>query len=75
MEQYIVYALTRQVTLTYSIQATVNQQKQSFKELLIELGKTDSNEIESILAEREVVEPEAETITRLQQQIRNKSRK
>lgn len=81
VEQYIVYALTRQVALAYSIQATsqasISQQKQSFKELLVELGKTDSNEIESILAEREVVQPEAElssdTIIRLQQKIRDRS--
>lgn len=80
LEQYILYALTRQVTLTYSIQANseinINQQKQSFKELLTELGEINSTEIESILAEREVVDPEPElssdTIVRLQQRIRNK---
>jgi hypothetical protein len=80
LEQYILYALTRQVTLTYSIQATsetsINQQKQSFKEFLTELGKINSEEIESILAEREVVDPEPELssdpIIRLQQRIRDK---
>ncbi|MBW4672404.1 MAG: type II toxin-antitoxin system HicB family antitoxin [Cyanomargarita calcarea GSE-NOS-MK-12-04C] len=79
LEQYIVYALTRQVALTYSIQATslasINQQKQSFKELLIGLGKTDADEVESILAEREMVDPEPElssdTIIRLQQRMRD----
>lgn len=80
LEQYIIYALTRQVALTYSIQATsqanINQQKQSFKELLIGLGKADSDEIGSILAEREVVDPEPElssdAIIRLQQRIRDR---
>ncbi len=82
LDQYILYALTRQVALAYSIQAnsepSINQQKQAFKTLLQELGQTDSTDINSILAEREVVEPESElasdAVIRLQQRIRDKLR-
>lgn len=82
LNQYIVYALTRQVTLTYLIQATseaeIDQQKQAFKALLQELGQASSAQIQSVLAEREVVEPEeelsSEVITRLQQRIRGRAK-
>ena len=79
LNQYIVYALTRQVTLAYSIRATSEteaiEQKQAFQKLLQELGQASSNEIESTLAERELIEPEqelsSETIARLQKRIGN----
>lgn len=48
---------------------------QSFKTLLQGLGKASESQIKSVLAEREVVEPEAELtpeiITSLQQKIGN----
>jgi hypothetical protein len=60
------------------MEPSINQQKQAFKTLLQELGQTDSTEINSILAEREMVEPESEltsdTIIPLQQRIRDKLR-
>ncbi len=82
LNQYIVYALTRQVTLAYSIQTVceeeVTQQKQSFTALLQQLNQASPSEIESFLAEREKVEPEvelsSEIINRLQQRIQERSK-
>lgn len=78
LNQYIVYALTRQVTLAYTVQPvaeeTTAQQKASFTALLQSLGQASKAEIEAVMAEREVVEPEQglnlEVINRLQQRIR-----
>jgi len=80
LNQYIVYALTRQVTSAYSIQAIteveVEQQKQSFEILTKNFGKASSAQIEAILSERDRVEPEAElsseTIDLLQARIRSR---
>ncbi|MEA5531598.1 hypothetical protein VB638_18835 [Dolichospermum sp. UHCC 0684] len=51
---------------------------QSFKTLLQGLGKASESQIKSVLAEREVVQPEAELtpeiITSLQQKISNATR-
>ncbi|MGJ5672659.1 MAG: toxin-antitoxin system HicB family antitoxin [Nostochopsis sp.] len=82
LNQYIVYALTRQVALAYSIQPIseeeVTQQKIAFAALLDKLEQASPSEIESILAEREKVEPEAElnseVINRLQQRIHERSK-
>ncbi|BAZ79058.1 toxin-antitoxin system HicB family antitoxin [Sphaerospermopsis kisseleviana CS-549] len=79
LNQYIVYALTRQVVSTDFIQATpekeINEQEQSFQTLLQRLGKASEGQIQSVLAEREVVEPEEELsneiIASLQQKINN----
>ncbi|MGB8698763.1 MAG: YlcI/YnfO family protein [Thermosynechococcaceae cyanobacterium] len=81
LNQYIVYALTRQVSSAYSVQvlseADVKQQEQSFSERLQQLGKASSAEIQAILAEREIVEPEeelsADVIHRLQQRIQDRT--
>ncbi len=77
LNQYIVYALTRQVTLTYTVQAVpeniVEQQRAQFKELLQNLGQASDAEIKKILAEREIAEPEAElspdVVARLQKRM------
>ena len=79
LNQYIVYALTRQVALAYAVRTVpkeeANQQKQSFKALLQELGEASSTQIERALAEREIVQPEEELspeiINPIQQQIGN----
>jgi hypothetical protein len=79
LNQYIVYALTRQVALAYSVQtipeAEVEQQQQVFKALIQELGQASPEEIGSLLAERERVAPEAElsssSVARLRERIRN----
>lgn len=78
LNHYIVYALTRQVTLTDSIQAVpqaeIEQQQQEFKALIQKLG-TSPTEIQSVLAERDRVEPEvelsSEVIDRLRERIRD----
>lgn len=80
LNQYIVYALTRQTTLAYTVQAVpaeaIAQQQASFAALLESLGQASSAEIEKVLAEREVVEPEAgltpEIMERLQARLKRK---
>lgn len=77
LNQYIVYALTRQVVLAYTVHSTpieeVNQQQQAFQALLKDLGQASSTEIKSVLGNREVVQPEEELspdiVTRFQQRI------
>jgi hypothetical protein len=77
LNQYIVYALTRQVTLAYTVQAVpeqaVSQQRASFTALLQNLGHASFDEIEAVLAEREVIEPEdgldAKALGRLQERF------
>jgi len=77
LNQYIVYALTRQVALAYSIQPMSEEalvhQGQAFSVLLHKLGEASPTEIESVLAEREMVAPESELssgiITHIQQRI------
>ena len=81
LNQYIVYALTRQVTMAYKVQAIpieeVNQQQQDFQALVKNLGQASPTEVKSILDRREVVEPEEELspdiIARFQQRIRDAS--
>ena len=79
LNQYIVYALTRQVTLAYSVSSDpeeeIQQQKLSFNSLLQELGKASSAEITKALAEREMTPPEKDldsnTVALLRQRIKN----
>ena len=63
LNQYIVYALTRQVTWAYTVQAmpeeAVAQQRASFTALLQSLGQASFDEIEAVMAGREAIEPEA----------------
>ena len=64
LNQYIVYALTRQVTLAYSVSEVpkeeIQQQELSFQSLIQDLGKASSSEIATVLTERETVLPEKE---------------
>jgi predicted HicB family RNase H-like nuclease len=78
LNQYIVYALARQTTLAYTVltisEAEVKQQQLAFQSLLTKkLGHASSDEIESVLATRELVEPEPELssdmVARLQERI------
>jgi hypothetical protein len=77
LNQYIVYALTRQVTLAYYVRAfpdeEVARQKASFEALLQRLGQASFAEIEAVLAEREPAEPEPglerERVARLQKHL------
>jgi predicted HicB family RNase H-like nuclease len=78
LNQYIVYALTHQAALAQAIrvvpESEVEQQQQAFQLLIEQLGQASSSEVESVLAAREQVEPEAELspeiIDRLQEKIR-----
>ena len=77
LNQYIVYALTRQVQLAYTVQAVpqnaVAQQEAQYTALLQNLGQASYAEIKKMLAEREAVEPEpslhSEVVTCLQKRI------
>lgn len=78
LNQYIVYALTRQVASSYTVQTTSEtlrkQQAESFGVLLEQLGETSRAEIKEILEQREKVELDSElsldVIERLQQRIK-----
>jgi predicted HicB family RNase H-like nuclease len=77
LNQYIVYALTRQVTLVYPVQAiseeAVAQQRTDFTALLQSLGQASFEEIEKVMAKREGVEPERglnpKVVRRLQRRL------
>lgn len=81
LNQYIVYALTRQAASAYAIQVVpeveVEQQQQAFQLLIQQLGQASSAEIESILATREQTEPEAglslDVVERLRERIRKQA--
>lgn len=80
LNQYIVYALTRQAALAHTIQvvpeAEVDQQQQAFQLLIKQLGQASSAEIQSVLATREQVEPESDlssdVVARLQERIQKR---
>lgn len=79
LSQYILFALTRQTALSYFVQSVpekdVAQQRSNFANLLNSLGQASFAEIEKIMQEREVVEPELgltpEVVKRLQERIAN----
>ncbi len=81
LNQYIVYALTRQTTLANTVQvipeAEVEQQQQAFESLIKQLGHASFSEIESVLATREQGEAEAElsleVVARLQERIQRRA--
>jgi HicB family len=81
LNQYIVYALTRQTTLAYTVvavsDAEVKQQKQAFQSLINKFGQASDEEIKSVLATRELVEPEpelsADVTALLQERIRKRA--
>ena len=80
LNQYIVYALTKQVTFAYTVQATSKEdlelQQENFNKLRSQLRQADAKEIEKILSQREIVEPEPELtpeiIDRLKAKIKDK---
>ena len=81
LNQYIVYALTRQMTLAYTVltvsDVEIKQQQQAFQSLINKLGQASPEEIELALATRELVEPEpelsADVIALLQERIRKRA--
>lgn len=62
LNQYIVYALTRQVTLAYTVQPVpeekIKEQKAAYTALLQGLGQSTFAEVEKALAARAKVKPE-----------------
>jgi uncharacterized membrane protein len=80
LNQYIIYALTRQVSSAYTVQAIskedIQKQQNNFANLLAQLGEADAKEIEKVLSQREVVQPEPEltpdVINRLKIKIQGK---
>jgi hypothetical protein len=78
LNQYIVYALTRQIAPALQIipESTVEQQQQAFQLLIKQLGPAAA-EIEAVLATRESIPPEAElsadVVARLQERIRQRA--
>lgn len=77
LEQYILYALTRQAILTPAIRKVTKKdaefQRKDFNERIKRLGKASSEELEQVLQEREFVEPKSglkqETVLRLKNRI------
>jgi hypothetical protein len=81
LNQYIVYALTRQAVLVHEIQVTpeadAEEQKKAFQSLLKQLGQASISEIESVLAARDQVDAETElstdAVAHLQERIRKRA--
>jgi preprotein translocase subunit SecA len=82
LNQYIVYALTRQSSTNYIVQPLpqqeTNQQQSDFTNLLQKLGKSSPTEIEIALSERETVQSEEELtpeiIAQFQQRLQSKEK-
>lgn len=80
LNQYIVYALTRQITLAYTVQAlperAIAEQRVSYTALLQNLGQASFKQIQEALDERETVQPERglspEVVERLKRKIKAK---
>ncbi len=82
LNQYIVYALTAQVSSKYTVAiastADREKQQQNFADLLERLGKADAIEINKILSTREQAEMEPELneeiVNRLKMKIEKASK-
>jgi hypothetical protein len=76
LNHYIVYTLTRQVTLVQNSSALAESEK-IYREQIARLGMASAAEIEAALSAREVVEPEAdlpaEVVSRLKQRVRQRT--
>lgn len=77
LNQYIVYALTRQTTLAYIVETAsheeIEKHRLSFEQMLEDLGEATTEEIEQALKDREVIEPgselEAAAVSRLKEKL------
>lgn len=75
LNQYIVYALTREATLSYVVQpvADTDSQRTAFTALQKKLGRASFDEIRAVLDDRESVAPEnglsPDVVARLKQQL------
>ena len=76
LNQYIVYALTRQVSQDYTVNAlsaeNIDQQEQNFKNLSQELGNITTEDIQSILEKRDKVTSENELTSEVIAQFKQK---
>ena len=76
LNQYIVYALTRQITLAYTVQAVpekaVAEQRAAYTALLQSLGDTSFDQIRKTLDERESVSPEDGLSTEVVERLRRR---
>jgi predicted HicB family RNase H-like nuclease len=74
LNQYIVYALTRQAAEAYTIhklsEGAVAQQREAFDALLQNLGQASSEQVEKALAQREQTAPEKGLSPKLIKRIR-----
>ena len=76
LNQYIVYALSRQLTQNYTVhtvpEEAVAQQQAQFTALLRQLGQESPEAISAVLADRNLVEPEPELTPDVVAQIRTR---
>jgi len=76
LNQYVVYALTRQVSATYVVQVLpetqVREQRARYEHLLADLGAPSLEATKAFLAEREIAEPEEGLKEALRAQIEAK---
>jgi hypothetical protein len=79
LNQYIVYALTRQLTLAYNVQPVpdrvVAEERAAYSALLQTLGRASFEEIQQALAAREAVEPEPGLTPEVMENLRAKMRR
>ena len=83
LNQYVVYVLTRQSTLAYTVQPVseqvVKEQRAVYTALLQNLGTASFEEIEAVMLEREEVQSEAglssEVVARLQERLVGESQR
>ena len=66
LNQYVVYALTRQVAPTYTIQVlpeeAVREQRERHDRLLDSLGESSLSATKAFLAERDAAEPDVDLV-------------
>lgn len=76
LNQYIVYALTRQLTMAYNVQAVpekvIAEERAAYSSLLQTLGRTSFAEIERALSAREQTEAESGLTPDVVQSLREK---
>ena len=76
INQYVVYALTRQITQAYDVQQVpdnqIREQRARYIALLHSLGRTSFEEIKEVLDEREEVEAETGLNPEIVENLRNR---
>lgn len=76
LNQYILYALTRQVSSAYTVEVIskedIEKQQNNFNDLVAQLGKADAKEIKQVLSQREVVQPEPELTSNMVNRLKDK---